>query len=449
MTWLNEKRWVFGRRYLYRVAWFAIAALAFSWLATHTVKTTYKAETILAFKSTSYPVSFDLLDLLDNRVPLFIEDEIYSLTFDMPSVLTSVTVAEKVLDRDGLRERLYDPEEDEDYSEWLDQFRAHLKFKISQDFDTITIAYTAETPELAEEITRIYAEEFEGYFSRLYWHLSLADAIQVVVDRHVNEINELAAIVNAAKVEEIRPAVKKSATKDVDKYLLAEKAKLIARAQVLGYELALERIDEELGKARGGESFEMPREALRDYVLTYLKAVYYVESQRVTELETEVTPDYPELRFWNEARGVTSGLIERASGGALNISYNSIVVRAIEAKARFDFWTERAKQLEIKVAEIPQFEYDVTWALRKMKFLEIALYYWEKHLAMQRMGEDFADDPFVVLDDPIVPETAYYPIIDMWVYAFPVLLTIGTMMFLLRTKIEDETLLDISEERFK
>ena len=65
------------------------------------------------------------------------------------------------------------------------------------------------------------------------------------------------------------------------------------------------------------------------------------------------------------------------------------------------------------------------------------------------MGELLADDPFLVLDDPVVPETAYYPIIDMWVYAFPVLLTIGSMMFMLRTKIEDEALMDISEGRFK
>ncbi len=449
MLWLNEKRWIFARRYLWRVFWFAIAALAFSWIATHAVKTTYKAETVLAYKSTDYPLDFDLMYLLETRLPLFIEDDIYSLTYDMPSVLTSTAVAERVLDRDNLRERLYDPEEGKTYEEWLEDFMAHLMFKTSKDLDSITIAYTAETPDLAEEITRIYSEEFEKYLSGLYWHLSLADAIQVVVDRHVNEMAQLRETVNAAKVAANRPALEKSVVKDVQNYLVAEKGKLIARAATLGYKLALERIDEQLGLAHEGESFELPREAFRDYVLTYLKAAYYVESLRIDTLSEEGTPDNPEIRFWEQARRATAGLIDKASGGALMVTYNTIVTRAIDAQANLDFWTQRAEELKKRLAEIPQFEFDASSAMLKLKFLEIALYYWEKNLDLQRMGEDFADDPFVVLDGPVVPEHAYYPILRMWVYAFPVLLAIGSMMFLLRTKVEDEALRDITEGRLK
>jgi hypothetical protein len=449
MVSVSEERWVFVRRYLWRLALFALGALGFAWIATHAQKITYRAETELAFKSTESPLKLNLLDLLENQIPLFLEDEIFYVTYDMPSVLSSETLARRVLERNNLKERLYDPEKDGNYEVWFEDFREHLGFDIHEETNSVTIACTAKTPELATEITQVFADEFERYFSTLYWKLSTADAIQKVVDRHTEELAQVNVAINEILAGEKRVAAKRSVAQDVRDYLIAERARIISRARALGYERALERVEEELALARSGEGFIMPREALGDYVLAFLKGVYYQESLVLAELETDFASDHPEVEFWRRAMAVTHKLIERASGGAVQITYNSLKMRAVEAKARYEVCSERADALREKVASLPGFETDVTWYLRMKKYLELAVLFWGKRLEMQRMGEEFADDPFIVIDGPIVPESPYYPILDVWAYAFPVLLIVGSMVFLLRWKAEEECKADIRSGRLR
>jgi hypothetical protein len=329
------------------------------------------------------------------------------------------------------------------YPEWFDDFHGRLMFKVHKNTQSMTIAYAAETPELAKEITQLFAEEFESYFSHLYWQLSLADAIQAVVDRRQEELAGINVMINELLVEDERIAAKRTANQDIADYLIAERGKLLMNALWTGYQQALADVDEQIELAHQGKGFEVPREILVDYVLVFLKGVYRDGNQILVELESTLAPEHPDVRFWHNTVGITEKLIKRVSADGVQMAYNTIWLRSIEAKAQYEFWAERVEKLRPRVEGLPQFEQDVTWLMRKQKWLEVMFWFWEKRLEYQRYGEDMLDDPFVVLDDPIVPDQAYYPILKVWIYAFPVLLVVGSLVFLMRYKIERECIDDI------
>ena len=444
---VREQRLIFIHRYLWRIAIFALAAFGFAWLFTHSYTTLYKAETELAFKTTKSPVKFDIRGLLGNMLPFFMEDDIYSECYDIGSIITSENIARRVLERNNLLERLYDPETMKPYSEWFDDFHGRLMFKVHKHTSSMTIAYAAETPELAKEITQLFAEEFEKYFSTLYWQLSLADGIQDVVDRRQVELAEIHVMINELLVEEKRLGAKRSTTQDIADYLIAEKGKLLTKARCTGYQQALDVVDKQIELAYRGEDFEIPHEILLDYVLVFLKSVYRKGNLILVELEADFGPDHPEIQFWNNAMDVTTKLITRVSAEGAQTAYNTLVMRGIESQVQYEFWSERADKLRVRVEGLPRFEEDVTWLLRKQKMLEFTFQFWDKRLAFQRYGEDMLDDPFIVLDEPIVPDRAFYPILKVWIYAFPVLLVVGSLVFLMRYKIEQECIDDIKAGR--
>lgn len=441
------KRLIFVHRYLWRLAMFALAALVFAWLFTHSYTTLYKAETEIAFKSTSSPIKFDLIGLFDNLLPLFMEDDIYSDCYDIPSIITSENIARRVLERNNLKDRLYDPETMKPYPEWFDDFHGRLMFKIHRLRKTMTIAYVAETPELAKEITQLFSEEFESYFSRLYYTRSLADAIQHIVDRRREELAKINVIINETLVADERIAVKRSVTQDISDYLIAERGKLLSTAMLAGFDRALEDVDSQIELARLGEDFKKPSAILADYALVLLNDIHYRSNIILAELEAGQTGEHPEVRFWREALEVTDQLAKKVSADDVQSAYNTLVLRRVAAQAQYDFWSERVDKLWNRVEKLPQFEVDITWMIRKQKLLEMTLWFWERRLDFQRLGEDLNDDPFIVLDDPIVPHRAYYPILKVWSYAFPVLLIIGTLVFLMRFKIEEECIDDIQAGR--
>jgi len=443
----REKRLIFVHRYLWRLGMFALAALVFAWLFTHSYTTLYKAETEIAFKSTSNPGKFDLMGLFDNLLPLFMEDDIYSDCYDIPSIITSENVARRVLERNDLKDRLYDPKTMKPYPEWFDDFCGRLIFEIHQVTNSMTIAYVAETPELAKEITQLFGEEFESYFSQLYYTRSLADGIQHVVDRRRKELAEINVMINETLVADERIAAKRTITQDITDYLIAERGKLLTRAVLTGFDLALENVDSQIERARLGEDFKKPSAILNDYALVLLNDIHYLGNIILAELEAGHTEEHPEVRFWREALEVTDQLAEKVSADGVQSAYNTLVLRRVAVKAQYDFWSERVNKLWNRVEKLPQFEVDITWMVRKQKLLELTLWFWERRLDFQRLGENLNDDPFIVLDDPIVPHRAYYPILKVWTYAFPVLLVIGTLVFLMRFKIEEECIDDIRAGR--
>ena len=441
------KRLVFVHRYLWRLATFALASLVFAWLFTHSYTTLYKAETEIAFKSTSNPIRFDLMGLFDNLLPLFMEDDIYSDCFDIPTIITSENVARRVLERDNLKDRLYDPKTMKPYPDWFGDFHGRLMFKIHRMTNTMTISYVAETPELAEEITKLFSEEFESYFSQLYYTRSLADGIQHIVNRRRNELAEINVMINETLVADDRIAAKRTITQDVTDYLIAERGKLLSRAMLTGFDRALEDVDSQIELARLGEDFRKPSATLNDYALVLLNDIHYRSNLILAELEAGQTGEHPEVRFWRETLEVTDQLAKKISADDVQSAYNTIVLRRVAAKAQYDFWSERVDKLWVRVEKLPQFEGDITWMVRKQKLLELTLWFWERRLDFQRFGENLNDDPFIVLDDPIVPRRAYYPILKVWTYAFSVMLLIGTLVFLLRFKIEEECIDDIQAGR--
>lgn len=444
---VREQRLIFIHRYLWRVALFALAALVFAWIYTHSSKTLYMAETELAFKSTKYPVKLDVKGLLRNMLPFFMEDDIYSECYDIGTIITSENIARRVLERNNLKERLYDPETMMPYPDWFDIFHGRLMFKVHKNTSSMTITYAAETPELAKEITQLFGEEFEKYFSALYWKLSLADAIQDVVDRRQEELVELNVMINELLVADKRIAARRSASQDIADYMIAERGKLLTKALWTGYQRALDDVDKQIELAYRGEDFDVPQEILLDYVLVFLKSVYREENLILVELEADLAPDHPEVQFWNNAMHVTAKLITKASAQSAQTAYNTLEMRSIDAQVRHEFWSERVEKLRQRVEGLPQFEKDVTWLLRKQKMLEIMFWFWDKRLSFQRYGEDMLDDPFIVLDEPIVPDRAFYPILNVWIYAFPVLLVVGSLIFLMRYKIEQECIDDIKAGR--
>lgn len=447
MVSVGQKRWIFVRRYLWRVVLFALAALIYSWIATHAARTTYKAETELAFKSTEMPVRFEFLKLFSNPLPIFLEDDIYSLTYDIPSVVASNKVTGRVIERGNFKERLYDPKEYPDYREWFDDFHAHLMFEMHPDTKSMTIAYAADTPELAREITSLYADEFEKYFSGLYWRYSVADAIQEVYNRRAEELAQVEAKIDEQLRAKNKIAVKRGAAQDIMDYLYAEKAKLLSTAEIRGYEAAMERIKFEMDTAGKGEKFSPVTEALFDYVLVFLKSLYADGEKKLAELRYEYTPDNPQVVELKRVMDVTEKLIKRYSLGAVETSLNTLTMRSLEAKARNEFWSGQAAKLKTKVQALPGFEEDITWLMRKQTMDEVTLWFWGRRLEFHRLGEELTDDPFVIIDEPIVPDRAYYPILGTWSYAFPVLLLVGTLWFLMRYKLEEECIEDISKGR--
>jgi uncharacterized protein involved in exopolysaccharide biosynthesis len=447
MVSVGQKRWIFVRRYLWRVVLFALAALIYSWIATHATRTTYKAETELAFKSTEMPVRFEFLKLFSNPLPIFLEDDIYSLTYDIPSVVSSDKITERVIERGKFKERLYSPKEYPVYKEWFDDFHAHLMFEMHPDTKSMTIAYAADTPELAREITSLYSDEFEKYFSGLYWRYSVADAIQEAYNRRADELAQIEAKIDEYIVSKNKIAVKRGAAQDVMNYLYAEKAKLLSTAEIRGYDAAIERVRKEMVTAGKGEEFSPVTEALFDYVLVFLKSLYADGEKKLAELQYEYTPENPQVVQLKKVMDVTEMLIKRYSLGAVETSINTLTMRSLEAKARNEFWTEKAAKLKTKIQTLPGFEEDLTWLMRKQNMYEVALWFWGRRLEFHRLGEELTDDPFVTIDEPIVPDRAYYPILGTWSYAFPVLLMVGTLWFLLRYKLEEECLEDISKGR--
>ena len=222
---------------------------------------------------------------------------------------------------------------------------------------------------------------------------------------------------------------------------------MVSGAEVLAYDLALERVKKEMKKARRGEEFSPVREALFDYILTFVKALYYKGNKRLTELEVQYSPEYPEIILWHKVLPATEEFIRKYSMNAIQLAYNSLIMRSLNSRARHEFWTERAAELILTVEGLPGFEQDLYWLLRKREYLKLTLWFWERRFEFHTLGEELIDDPFIVLDPPVIPERAYYPILNTWVYAFPVLLMVGSLWFLLCYKLENECLDDIENGR--
>ena len=442
-----QKRWTFVRRYLWRVLLFALAALVYSWIATHATRTTYRAETELAFKSTEMPVRFEFLKLFSNPLPIFLEDDIYSLTYDVPTVLSSDKVTGRVIERGNFKELLYDPKKYPDYREWFDYFHAHLMFEMHPDTESMTIAYAADTPELAKEITSLYADEFSKYFAGLYWRYSVAEAIQELYNRRAEELGQVEVKIDEYLATKKQIAVKRGAAQDVMDYLYAERAKVLSTAEIRGYEAAMDKIRFDIKTAGKGEEFSPVTEALFDYILVFLKAIYAEGEKELAGLEYEYTPEYPQVVELKRVMDVTERLIKHYSLGAVETSLNTLMMRSLEARARNEFWTERAAKLRGKVEKLPEFEEDITWLVRKQTMDKVTLWFWGRRLEFHRLGEQLTDKPFVVIDEPVVPDKAYYPILGTWSYAFPVLLLVGSLWFLMRYKLEEECMEDISKGR--
>ena len=216
-----EKRWIFIRRYLLRVVIFALAAFIYSWTATHAVTTTYKAEAEIAFRVTTLPVRLVFLKLFSNPLPLFLEDDIYSVSYDVASVIGSDEVTNRVIERGNLKERLYDPEEYPIYRDWFDDFHAHLMFDIHIHTKSMTIAYAAETPELAKEITYLYVEEFEDCFANLFWKYSTADAIGKVLKSRTDELAQTEQAIDDYLSARGKVAIGREVAQDVMAYYWA------------------------------------------------------------------------------------------------------------------------------------------------------------------------------------------------------------------------------------
>ena len=68
-------------------------------------------------------------------------------------------------------------------------------------------------------------------------------------------------------------------------------------------------------------------------------------------------------------------------------------------------------------------------------------------MAAKVSAEEMLEDPLIVLDEPIVPDRAFYPILKVWIYAFPVLFVVGSLVFLMRYYIYLECINDIKAGR--
>ncbi len=443
MSAVKQKRWTFIRRYLWRIGFIALAALIYSWIATHATTTTYKAETTIAFKSTELPVRFEFLKLFSNPLPIFLEDDVYSVTYDIPSILTSDLLTNRVIERGNYKEKLYNPKEYPVYQDWYDDFRAHLMFDIYPNTQSMKIAYAARTPELAKEITQYYSDEFEKIFVNMYWRYRVSDSIEKIVKEREDELANLDALIDDYLLAHDKIAVRRGVAQDIMDYLYSEKARIMSSAEIDGYELAIERLKKDEEAAKSGRKYNLMREALFDPVLVFAKGVYFQGQMRLTELEADYTDEYPETRMWKQLLPAIEGFVEDYSRGAIRTTINALYMRSLAAKARNEFWTGRANKLRAKIEGLPQLEEDIYWMLRKQQMLDVELWFWQRRLEFHKMGEDLVDDPFIVVDDPVVPYRAYYPILNTWVYAFPVLLIVGTLWFLMRYKLEEECIQDI------
>ena len=94
-----------------RVVLIALLSLAYALFLAYGGKPKYKAEMEIAFKTTEPLYRIKLIKLLENPLPLFLEDDVYFVTYDVNTVVESQNLAERVIEAGNFKERLYDPDD--------------------------------------------------------------------------------------------------------------------------------------------------------------------------------------------------------------------------------------------------------------------------------------------------------------------------------------------------
>jgi hypothetical protein len=398
----------------------------------------YRSEALLAFKNRPMSNRQNLLGLISNPLPAYLDEAAIENKYDYGVLLYSRNLCRRALG--DKFDQLYDPSQFSGLDDFYFKFMSQLAYNYDGEQKVIHLAYTYKDPELAAQFVNGYAQGLEdfmvedaeqGYMSTIL--LSRLDAAKVQEQAALDEMTRISGEFDI-------PAIIEAPSEWIQTYADALQDSYKSESQTAALLAALKQLQDNrdrrdlLSEPQGAPDTTI----IKDIVLGALRMRLALLNAGTETLAGTLPSDSPALQRLTEEQSFLTGYLREQYRKGIDVETSTVMLELQKYMVENYLYKARAAQTEARIAKLPGLEEAIRPALRRANVASATIKILEPMVEYTSIAEGRGLHPVQVIDYGVAPDRPFQPAWNSLLFLLPTALFLSTLWFALKAMLKSE-----------